>query len=180
MNALRCANHPDTETYIRCNRCDKPICLRCTIQTPVGGRCRQCADLRKPPLFQVGAHRYARAAAYGLVVGLAGGYMVAELGRALGFSSLLILLLGYAVGEAVSRGADRRLARGLAVMAGVLTVFGAMAGRAAFIVARLPDSMPLSTRLSMGAVAGIADLVGSLIGLLFLVLAVVIAVSRVR
>lgn len=39
---LHCANHPDVETYLRCNRCNKPICLQCAVQTPVGYRCKEC------------------------------------------------------------------------------------------------------------------------------------------
>jgi len=40
--ALYCANHPDRETLLRCNRCDKPICIQCAIQTPTGYRCKEC------------------------------------------------------------------------------------------------------------------------------------------
>ena len=39
---LRCANHPDRETMLRCNRCDKPICYQCAVRTPVGYRCKEC------------------------------------------------------------------------------------------------------------------------------------------
>lgn len=39
---LYCANHPDTETLLRCNRCEKPICLKCAILTDVGYRCKEC------------------------------------------------------------------------------------------------------------------------------------------
>jgi hypothetical protein len=39
---LYCANHPDTETLLRCNRCEKPICLRCAVLTDVGYRCKEC------------------------------------------------------------------------------------------------------------------------------------------
>lgn len=39
---LVCANHPDRETGLRCNRCGKPICVSCAVQTPVGYRCREC------------------------------------------------------------------------------------------------------------------------------------------
>ncbi|MEJ2011799.1 MAG: B-box zinc finger protein [Anaerolineales bacterium] len=39
---LVCANHPDRETTLRCNRCEKPICAQCAVQTPVGYRCREC------------------------------------------------------------------------------------------------------------------------------------------
>ena len=41
-NILVCANHPNRETTLRCNRCEKPICAQCAVQTPVGYRCREC------------------------------------------------------------------------------------------------------------------------------------------
>lgn len=37
-----CFYHPNRETTLRCNRCDKPICTRCAINTPVGYRCKEC------------------------------------------------------------------------------------------------------------------------------------------
>ena len=40
--ALFCANHPGRETGLRCNRCNKPICVSCAVQTPVGYRCTEC------------------------------------------------------------------------------------------------------------------------------------------
>jgi len=39
---LFCANHPETETYLRCNKCGKPICLKCAVLTEVGYRCKAC------------------------------------------------------------------------------------------------------------------------------------------
>ena len=39
---LFCANHPNTETLLRCNRCEKPICIKCAVQTPTGYRCKEC------------------------------------------------------------------------------------------------------------------------------------------
>lgn len=41
-NILYCANHPDVETSLRCNRCEKPICIKCAVLTPTGYRCREC------------------------------------------------------------------------------------------------------------------------------------------
>jgi len=40
--APTCKNHPDRETYLRCNQCDQPICPACAIQTPTGYRCKSC------------------------------------------------------------------------------------------------------------------------------------------
>ena len=39
---LYCANHPNRETSLRCNRCEKPICSACAVLTPVGYRCKEC------------------------------------------------------------------------------------------------------------------------------------------
>jgi len=37
-----CVNHPNTETNLRCNRCEKLICSKCAIHTPTGYRCKDC------------------------------------------------------------------------------------------------------------------------------------------
>lgn len=44
---LYCANHPQTETTLRCNRCEKPICSKCAIHTPTGYRCKECVGEQK-------------------------------------------------------------------------------------------------------------------------------------
>lgn len=41
-DTLYCANHPGRETLLRCNRCEKPICIQCAVQTPTGYRCKEC------------------------------------------------------------------------------------------------------------------------------------------
>ena len=41
-----CADHPDVETRLRCSRCGRPICPRCSVRTPVGMRCPDCAGTR--------------------------------------------------------------------------------------------------------------------------------------
>lgn len=39
---LYCYVHPDRETSLRCNNCDRPICASCAVRTPTGYRCREC------------------------------------------------------------------------------------------------------------------------------------------
>jgi hypothetical protein len=41
-DTLVCYNHPDRETMLRCNRCDRPICTACAVLTPTGYRCKEC------------------------------------------------------------------------------------------------------------------------------------------
>ncbi|MCU0495957.1 MAG: hypothetical protein MUF87_01245 [Anaerolineae bacterium] len=37
-----CAVHPDRETGLRCNKCERYMCAQCAVLTPVGYRCREC------------------------------------------------------------------------------------------------------------------------------------------
>lgn len=48
-----CPVHPDQQTWIRCTRCDRPICTACMIPAAVGFQCPQCvheasATVRQP------------------------------------------------------------------------------------------------------------------------------------
>jgi len=47
MTELYCANHPQTETTLRCNRCEKPICSKCAIHMSTGYRCKECVNQQK-------------------------------------------------------------------------------------------------------------------------------------
>lgn len=38
-----CYRHPHRETYLRCSRCDRPICPDCMREVPVGQQCVDCA-----------------------------------------------------------------------------------------------------------------------------------------
>jgi membrane associated rhomboid family serine protease len=37
-----CYRHPDRETGIRCQRCERPVCPDCMIPAPVGVQCAEC------------------------------------------------------------------------------------------------------------------------------------------
>lgn len=39
---LYCYIHPNRETSLRCNNCERPICVSCAIHTPTGYRCKEC------------------------------------------------------------------------------------------------------------------------------------------
>ncbi|MEZ4868902.1 MAG: B-box zinc finger protein [Caldilineaceae bacterium] len=48
---LYCANHPNRETLLRCNKCGKPICMQCAQLTDVGYRCKECIRTQQNVYF---------------------------------------------------------------------------------------------------------------------------------
>ena len=44
---LYCYVHPNRETALRCNNCNRPICASCAVRTPTGYRCKECVRERQ-------------------------------------------------------------------------------------------------------------------------------------
>ena len=134
-----CATHPKVETYLRCGRCDKPICPRCLVQTPVGSRCRACARVRRLPTYDVRPRFLLRGAAAGLAVAIVAAILMRFLPVRGLFFLLLGALYGYLVAEAISVATNRKRGSSLGWVA-VLTLFlGFGLGNAALVALRLDD-----------------------------------------
>ena len=116
-----CMNHPRRVTGLRCGKCGNPICTACMVQTPVGVRCRSCAQLKRLPQFDIGGLLLARSFLVGLVVSVAVWIPVAAVSF---LSFFLAILVGAAVGEVMSRMANRRTGLVLEVAAVVAVVLG--------------------------------------------------------
>jgi hypothetical protein len=112
--AAACFNHPRRETMVRCGKCDRPICVRCMLQTPVGMRCGECAQLRRLPQFDVDIGLLARSAGGGLVVSTLAWLLVTYVSFLSFFAAILV---GFAVAAVMSPMAKRRTSRRLEVVA---------------------------------------------------------------
>ena len=120
-----CYRHPDTETALRCGHCNRPICVKCVVQHPVGLRCPECGRPTKIPQWDITPAYYARAigAAAGIsmagVLGLV--FLSALLPGFLGFYAVLAALVGtgYLIGQGVSRVVSGKRGRELQWVAGV-------------------------------------------------------------
>lgn len=101
---LRCARHPNTETVLRCGRCDTPICARCMVMSPVGARCPSCAQVKRFSTLLKPAE-IARVIGYGVGAAALGTIVLTYIPflGLLGFAAL-----GFGVGELVSVGANRK------------------------------------------------------------------------
>lgn len=97
---LYCYRHPKSETYVRCGRCDQPICPKCAVQGPVGFRCRQCGLVKNASIRDFSP----RQLALGLGATFGGGAILGYLGGQLGFLSIF---LSFFAGSFIAEGAVR-------------------------------------------------------------------------
>ncbi len=143
---LYCAIHPTTETLLRCNKCGKPICPRCGIRTPVGVRCRECARLRRAPLYMVDPGHYLLAAVVALPASFLAGLIMQQVG--IFFAFFLGAAVGGLVGEVVYRATGGKRGTHLALLVCVCIVAGALASALSpELVAGVPPAMLLNGRV---------------------------------
>jgi hypothetical protein len=97
---LFCYRHADRETWVRCGRCDRPICTSCAMQGPVGSRCKQCGKLAFDPLTSFTPAQLAAGIATSLAAGLVAGYIASRIGF---FSVVIAYFAGGFIAEIVGR-----------------------------------------------------------------------------
>jgi hypothetical protein len=122
---LYCANHPNVETMLRCNRCGKPICTRCAVQTPVGYRCKQCVGQQQAVFYTGGVGDSIIGGVIGLVLGSVTSYLMTLLG---GWFFALILgpTVGIGIAEVVRLVVRKRRSRYLWLAVGGGIVVGSL------------------------------------------------------
>lgn len=164
---MKCAEHPDVETNLRCGKCGKPICPKCLVQTPVGARCKDCARLQVLPTFQVTTNHYLRAIGVAVGMAFACGAAWWALRVVMGipyFNFLIAAGFAYAISEVVGRAVNRKRGRWLAIIGGTGVALS-------FIISIFP---PWSYWLLWYSVPSLV------INILAVALGVWIAVSRMR
>ncbi|MBI3360022.1 MAG: B-box zinc finger protein [Chloroflexi bacterium] len=164
---IYCANHPDRETTLRCNKCGKPICSKCALLTEVGYRCRECVRGQQA-IFQTAEwYDYVIGGAIALV--LSG--IITPLGGALGwFAIFLGPIGGTVVAEVVRFAVRKRRGRYFAELVGGAMILGAVPVLL----------LPLLLLLLFGGAAGLGRLVGLIWPVVFLAMAVGTAYARLR
>lgn len=123
---MYCYRHPQEQTYLRCGRCDRPICARCRVSTPAGFRCLECANLQVLPTYAVNATYYVRATLAGLGAAAVAGVLM---GLFPAFEFWVALLMGIGVPEAVSASANQKRGPGLQMVAAGSIIFGFVLSR---------------------------------------------------
>jgi hypothetical protein len=77
---LFCYNHPQRETMLRCNRCERPICGECAMLTPTGYRCKECVRGQQKRFENAASLDYIIGVIFALLLSFAGSFLPAILG----------------------------------------------------------------------------------------------------
>ena len=118
---LFCANHPNRQTHLRCNKCGKPICSSCAQSTPVGYRCPECIREHEDIFYSATALDYVVVVLIALPLSLLGGWLATMLGF---LTIFLGAFAGSLIGRLAFRAAGRRRGRWMPQLVGAIVVIG--------------------------------------------------------
>jgi hypothetical protein len=122
-----CAFHPGVETNVRCQTCERPICPKDMVASPVGYKCRECARPLRSEYTIVKPRQLAMAAAVAVGVAVVAGFILMLVLNAAGFQFWLMgLIFGAAIGEAARRGSGGHREPSIAAVAGGAAALGAL------------------------------------------------------
>src|SRR5512140_3662215 len=156
---LHCYVHPDRETSLRCNNCNRPICADCAIRTPTGYRCRECVRVQLKVFDTSQWYDYILGFGVAVVLSAVAAFLVTLIGR-IGFIGWFLIAAGAPTAAVV-------------IAAGVR------------MVTRRHRSRPLFITVAAGVVLGAIPVIlfqlfiGNFFGIIFQVIYLVIAVPVV-
>lgn len=79
-SSLYCTYHPNRETALRCNRCEKLICPDCALPTPTGYRCKECVRGQQKVFDTSEWYDYPLAMTIGGILSFIGSLLASRLG----------------------------------------------------------------------------------------------------
>ena len=134
-----CLRHPNTPSNLGCSRCGNLICPQCMVQSTVGARCPDCANIGQAPIFRATPAEFSSAIVLSLVSALGFGiaYAVAvwmlwvlPLGFMIGnvAAAFIIALAGAPVGDFVRRAGKYKIDARLRIVAAVTMLLIWMVG----------------------------------------------------
>ncbi len=130
ITTLYCANHPSVETVLRCNRCEKPICIKCAVKTPTGYRCKECVKSQMKIFDTAEWYDYPFGFAVAAFLSMITSFLMTLLGS-IGFYGWFIIFAaapaaGVIIAEATRRVIRRHRSQKLFIVIMVAVVFGAL------------------------------------------------------
>ena len=155
-----CYKHPGRRTLLRCNKCNKPICLECAVQTPTGYRCKDCVKAQQQVFNTSQSKDYLIGGAIAAVFGFVGSFAESMVPLLPSFLTALIAggIFGRLICSVVRSAVHRRRSDRLTI------VMTAAAGIGALLARRSLLEFYLYTMVSGGFFTG---LLGLIFGLLY-------------
>jgi hypothetical protein len=142
---LHCANHPDRETSLRCNRCEKPICTQCAVLTPTGYRCRECVRGQQKVFETATWIDYPIAVIIAVILAYVGSVIASFLSF---FTIFVAPIAGVVIAEAVRMATRRRRSRRLYLAAAAAVVLGCLPRLLIPLLALLLGGLPAGVSLA--------------------------------
>ena len=127
---LYCYVHPNRETSLRCNNCNRPICASCAVRTPTGYRCRECVRERQKTFDTAEWYDFILGFIVAGVLSAVAAFLVTLIGG-IGFFGWFLIAAGaptaaVAIAEGVRLVTSRRRSRPLFITVAIGVVLGAV------------------------------------------------------
>jgi hypothetical protein len=122
-----CYIHPNRETVLRCNRCERYICSECAVLTPTGYRCKNCVKSQQK-VFET---TYNTATSVDLVVGPLVALVLSAIGSRIAeffglWGILIAIFFGWGIAELVRGAVRRRRSKLLFRLVGAALLMGSL------------------------------------------------------
>jgi hypothetical protein len=127
---LYCYVHPNRETSLRCNNCNRPICASCAVRTPTGYRCKECVRERQKTFETSEWYDYVVGFLVAGALSAVAAFLVTLIGG-IGFFGWIIIFAGaptaaVMIAEGVRLVTGRRRSRALFITVAAGVVLGAL------------------------------------------------------
>lgn len=143
---IYCANHPNRETYLRCNRCEKPICVECAVQTPTGYRCKECVRSQQKTFDTSKPQDYVVAVIIAGMLSYLGSLIIGFVGI---FGLLLAPFAGILIAETVRKATGKRRSKALFTVASISAALGACVPLLPYLLILLLGNFSLGILMTM-------------------------------
>lgn len=145
---IYCANHPQVETSLRCNRCGKPICPKCAISTPTGYRCKECVRGQQKVFETSLWYDYLSASVISGLLSLLGSRIIPAFGF---FTLLLAPVAGVIIAEAIRFAVRRRRSKRLFQIAAIAATVGSLP----FLIFSIINGLAFASQGGFGFLLGL-------------------------
>ncbi len=178
---LYCTVHPKIETVLRCNKCNRPMCTRCAIRTPVGYRCKECVRGQQQIFFNATPLDLIIQGALSTILSIVAAALIGLIGGGLGWLLFIIAIpastfAGTVIADLAYRASGKRRGRYTWLVVALGVVVGALI---AALAPALLTALMLGSQYGMFmALAGGG--ISSIAWWIYVVAATIAAIGRMR